>query len=106
MGPGACDGRYIYLFSERAAVRPPHAKAFFIIHRVATDKDLLWNVMNRAKRKGGKNILRISLHSFPGCLIYSFADFCVKKETVAIADHNGKQNLTVTGRRKGVKNKK
>jgi hypothetical protein len=37
----------LLIFSERAAVRPLHAKAFFVIHRVAEDKDLLWNVMNR-----------------------------------------------------------
>lgn len=53
MGPGACDGRYIYLFSERAAMRPLHAKAFSIIHRVPEDKDPLWNGMNRAIKKGG-----------------------------------------------------
>nr|QLG00571.1 hypothetical protein [Leclercia adecarboxylata] len=53
LGPGACDGRYLYLFSERAAVRPLHAKAFSIIHRVPEDKDPLWNGMNRAIKKGG-----------------------------------------------------
>jgi hypothetical protein len=46
--PGACDGRY-FLFSERAAVRPLHAKAFFVIHRVTADKDLLWNVNREIK---------------------------------------------------------
>lgn len=30
-----------------SAVRPLHAKAFFVIHRVPEDKDLLWNEMNR-----------------------------------------------------------
>ncbi|KHO38108.1 hypothetical protein SS21_24225 [Enterobacter roggenkampii] len=45
--PGACDGRYFLFPSERAAVRPLHAKAFFVIHRVTADKDLLWNEMNR-----------------------------------------------------------
>jgi hypothetical protein len=40
--------REVLLFSsERAAVRPLHAKAFFVIHRVTADKDLLWNEMNR-----------------------------------------------------------
>ena len=42
-----------WIFSERAAVRPLHAKALFIIHRVAEDKDPLWNEMNRAIKKGG-----------------------------------------------------
>ncbi|OZP41506.1 hypothetical protein CIG28_19240 [Enterobacter hormaechei] len=46
-GPGACDGRYFLFSSERAAVRPLHAKALFVIHRVAADKDPLWNEMNR-----------------------------------------------------------
>ncbi|PNF44320.1 hypothetical protein C1166_24210 [Enterobacter bugandensis] len=46
-GPGVCDGRNFWFCSERAAVRPLHAKAFYVIHRVAEDKDLLWNVMNR-----------------------------------------------------------
>ncbi len=45
--PGACDGRYFLFPPERAAVRPLHAKAFYVIHRVAEDNDLLWNVMNR-----------------------------------------------------------
>lgn len=40
--------REVLLFSsERAAVRPLHTKVFYVIHRVAEDKDLLWNVMNR-----------------------------------------------------------
>lgn len=34
-------------------MRPLHAKAFLIIHRVAEDKDPLWNEMNRAIKKGG-----------------------------------------------------
>lgn len=34
-------------------MRPLHAKAFLIIHRVAEDKDPLWNVMNRAIKKEG-----------------------------------------------------
>jgi hypothetical protein len=46
-GPGACDGRYFWCSSERAAIGPLHAKAFSVIHRVARDKDLFWNVMNR-----------------------------------------------------------
>ncbi|AEN67258.1 hypothetical protein Entas_4575 (plasmid) [Enterobacter soli] len=40
-------------FSERAAVRPLHAKALSFIHSVAEDKDPLWNEMNRAIKKGG-----------------------------------------------------
>lgn len=39
--------------SERAAVRPLHAKALLIIHRVAEDKDPLWNEMNREIKRGG-----------------------------------------------------
>ena len=50
-GPDACDGRYFCFSSERAAVRPLHAKAFYVIHRVAEDKDLLGNVMNREIKK-------------------------------------------------------
>lgn len=31
-------------------LRPPHSSVF-IIHKVAADKDLLWNVMNRDKKE-------------------------------------------------------
>ena len=39
--------------SERAAVRPLHAKALLIILRVSDDKDPLWNDMNREIKNGG-----------------------------------------------------
>ncbi|KAI3492036.1 hypothetical protein L1887_43579 [Cichorium endivia] len=44
-------GRRRFSRGQRAAVRPLHAKAFYVIHRVAEDKDLLWNVMNREIKK-------------------------------------------------------
>ena len=68
-----------WIFSERAAVRPLHAKAFFVIHRVPADKDLLWNEMNREIKRCSKAVLRNVFYSFPGYFTYSFADFCVKK---------------------------
>ncbi|PLO75652.1 hypothetical protein CWN49_00600 [Klebsiella michiganensis] len=43
----------LLFFSERAALWPLQAKAFLFIHRVAEDKDPLWNEMNRAIKNGG-----------------------------------------------------
>jgi hypothetical protein len=73
-GPALATEELLISFSERAAVRPLHAKAFYGIHRVAKDKDLLWNVMNREIKKV-KTVLRNVLYSFPGYFTYSFADF-------------------------------
>ena len=81
-------------------MRPLHAKAFFVIHRVAADKDLLWNEMNREIKKVKYDCFAECLLIISGFFTYSFADFCVKKETVATAGHHDTQNAMVNGKRK------
>ena len=87
-------------------MRPLHAKAFLIIHRVSEDKDPLWNEMNRAIKKGGFDYIAGSVLFVSGKGDLFVCGFLWKKEFTGFPGHQGNASASENAARPGDGNKK